>query len=327
MTIVQTNKYIPQSISLNLCSLCNMKCNWCYNQARQSSMLYYELFATFYQKIIKNHIKNITLIGGEPTLHPRFLDILDMLKNKNLYLITNGLIFSDKEFLKNVLQLGIEGISISLKGYDESSFYRTTQINGFNQSMSSIRNLLDTKIDVKFTYTYATPLDINQIRIFVNFLKDLGINQIVINDVRPYFQETDKIKKSSIVDNTDTFILSLCKSGIITYFRPSNPFCQYNDNFIKKLMDQGTILSFCGVKLRQGMFFSDKLELIPCNELPSIVLGTYNKDFSNFLELVNLWNTPRIQTFYENLSGYPQLKCKQCDWWKQCGGSCILHWV
>lgn len=327
MTIVQTNRYLPQSICLNLCSTCNLRCDWCYNQAKQSSILSYNLFVAFYQKIIKNHIKNITLIGGEPTVHPKFFDILDMLKNKNLYLVTNGLIFSDKEFLKNIIQLGVKGISVSLKGYDESSFYRTTQLNSFNQLVTAIKNLVDTEIDVKFTYTYASPLKITQIRVFIDFLKELGIRQIVINDVRPYLVETDMVKKFSIVEDIDTFILNLHESGIVTYFRPSNPFCKYKDNFIKNLIDQGNILSSCAVKLKQGMFFSDRLELIPCNELASIVFGTYNKDFKTFSELVEFWNTPWIRKFYDNLSGYPQLECKQCDLWRQCGGSCILHWI
>ena len=326
MTIVQTNRYVPQSICLNLCSTCNLRCAWCYNQAKQSSTLSYNSFSDFYQNIVKNYIKNVTLIGGEPTLHPKFFDILDMLKNKNLYLVTNGLIFSDKEFLKDILQLGVKGISVSLKGYDEGSFYRTTQLNSFNQLVTAIKNLVDTEIDVKFTYTYATPLKRTQIQAFIEFLKELKIRQIVINDVRPYFVETD-IVKNPIVDNIDAFILGLNESGIITFFRPSNPFCKYKDSFIKNLINQGKILSSCAVKLRQGFFFSDRLELIPCNELVSIVFGTYNKDFKTFSELVEFWNTPRIQKFFDNLSGYPKLECKQCDLWRQCGGNCILHWI
>lgn len=327
MTIAQTNKYIPQSMCLNLGSACNLRCDWCYNQTKQSSIINYKFFLIFYQTIIKDYIKNITLIGGEPTLHPKFFNILDVLKDKNLYLVTNGLRFSNKKFLENVIQLGVKGISVSLKGYDESSFYRTTQTNDFDQLVAAIRNLVSAEINIKYTYTYSTPLNKTQIRVFIDFLKEQGIRQIIINDVRPYFVETDKVKKNPIVKDIDTFIMNLNESGIVTYFRPSNPFCKYKDIFIKKLMDQDRILSSCAVKLKQGVFFSDRLELIPCNELSSIVFGTYNKEFETFSELVDLFNSSRIQNFYDNLSGYPQLECKQCHLWRQCGGSCILHWI
>ena len=89
-------------VTLNLNTTCNLHCKWCYNQEKQHRLLKFELFVKFYEDIIKNNITSIALIGGEPTIHPQFVEILRKLKEQEVHLFTNAIRFSEKDFCKDV---------------------------------------------------------------------------------------------------------------------------------------------------------------------------------------------------------------------------------
>lgn len=74
------------SLNLNITSLCNLKCYWCHNQSQHGTGLEVNKFNRFFENIIKDHISCVTLIGGEPTVHPEFFDFLEILKI-NIYIL------------------------------------------------------------------------------------------------------------------------------------------------------------------------------------------------------------------------------------------------
>ena len=72
-------------VTLNLNTTCNLHCKWCYNQEKQHKLLKFELFVKFYDDIIKNNVTTMTLIGGEPTIHPQFMEILRKLEKQDYW--------------------------------------------------------------------------------------------------------------------------------------------------------------------------------------------------------------------------------------------------
>lgn len=319
----------PTGICLNLCTACNLNCTWCYNQAMPVQFLNIDDFNAFFQNIVRDHIEYITLIGGEPTVHPDFLQILKCLEKKKVYLVSNGIKLSDINFLNSILGFNVQDIAISLKGYDDNSFYQTTCSYDFPKLCEAIHNLQEVDCRVTYSYTYSGCFTLDQMRIFTRFLLQYNIREIVLNDVRLYFDRNGKIIHSKKIDNANLeyMINNLENHGIKVLFKPSNPLCDYNEYFIQKMVEKSCLISRCAIKLKQGVFFSSLLECIPCNEFSSIVLGTFKEEFATYDEFIKLWNSVEVCKFYDELSGCPSSKCSTCNLWTICGGNCILHWM
>lgn len=80
---------------ISITSACNMKCIYCHNEGNHYNIT---LEKDAIEHLIKNSyglgLENVRLTGGEPTIHPEFLDICKMLKEKyhlNVSINTNGI--------------------------------------------------------------------------------------------------------------------------------------------------------------------------------------------------------------------------------------------
>lgn len=88
---------------LELTSLCNAFCPYCYNRSgaggrhMDSTLLFNVL-----QQIVDFGVDSITISGGEPTLHPDFIGVIDFCKTNGLQtnVITNGWFGDRPEYIK-----------------------------------------------------------------------------------------------------------------------------------------------------------------------------------------------------------------------------------
>ncbi|MBL7130740.1 MAG: radical SAM protein [Candidatus Omnitrophica bacterium] len=100
---------------------------------------------------LQGKIKDITVTGGEPTIHPDFLRILAFLRRRlpqvSLILLSNGRRFFYPSFTKKCLEFdNILNIAISLHGYNAQTHDRITQVEGsFEQTIKGIKNILKYK--------------------------------------------------------------------------------------------------------------------------------------------------------------------------------------
>jgi len=97
-----------------------------------------------------NSNKPIILTGGEPTLHPRFLDIFWFARKNfpkhELRLLTNGRRFCYRDFAEEVMSADNLNIAVSLCGPNERIHDGITQTkNSFNQAIKGLENILDLK--------------------------------------------------------------------------------------------------------------------------------------------------------------------------------------
>ena len=115
---------------------------------------------------VKEKIKSddsIYLTGGEPTLHPQFLNILEYLtqnfSKQRITLLTNGRRFLYKDFTKKVLETNDDfNIDVSLHGPTDYVYDRITRIpDSFKQAIKGLENLLFYKnkqtIGIRFVIT------------------------------------------------------------------------------------------------------------------------------------------------------------------------------
>lgn len=88
-------------------------------------------------------VKRIILIGGEPTLYPKFIDLIKYISQKEIRvsLATNGRKLSDFYFARDVVNAGIGSINISLKGTSEEEYKKYTKSTGLNEAIIGYNNL------------------------------------------------------------------------------------------------------------------------------------------------------------------------------------------
>jgi 7,8-dihydro-6-hydroxymethylpterin dimethyltransferase len=87
---------------------CNLECPICIVQNRKNYMMSVEEFAATIDGLIdkEGQLDTVNLSGGEPTIHPRFLELLDLAKRPEISRVsisTNGLrIASDEAFCREL---------------------------------------------------------------------------------------------------------------------------------------------------------------------------------------------------------------------------------
>lgn len=315
-------------MTLNLNTTCNLHCKWCYNQEKQHKLLKFELFVKFYDDIIKNNVTSMTLIGGEPTIHPQFVEILRKLEKQEVHLFTNAIRFSEKKFCEDVCkQKKLKDITISIKGFNEKSFKEFSDEISFVEFCSAIENLKEKGTFIRVNYNCTENLSQSMVSDFAYFLRYYGLHEIILHDIRPYITESGEVIKENSVEPLQLIAQELEKAGIVPYIRLNQPFCRYNPTFLKQFLDSRRVMATCAVKKQQGIFVDPDLNIILCNELRHIIMGGYQRDFWDYKSMLDVYNKQDTVRLYNKLEGCPMKKCVKCDMWEKCGGSCILHWL
>ena len=84
------------SATIEILNFCNFKCIHCYNQNLKSCFLIKETFFNLIDSMVKLGCKNITLTGGEPTLHPNFEEFYRYCNHKNLKIVKATSVVDEK---------------------------------------------------------------------------------------------------------------------------------------------------------------------------------------------------------------------------------------
>lgn len=113
------SSYETSHVSLETNLTCNLKCRACYNQNKD----YVKSFEQIKKEIkIATEIRNletITIVGGEPTLHPKLPEIIRYIEDQKIYaqLLSNGIVFledDDDKLLKECIAAGVRRIVIHI---------------------------------------------------------------------------------------------------------------------------------------------------------------------------------------------------------------------
>ena len=94
-----TLKGYPTIASIEVTSLCNAHCNYCYIKDASIKDLTTKQLFTAIDKFSKNGIFHLHITGGEPFLRPDILDILSYAKESNFFycsIFSNGILLNEK---------------------------------------------------------------------------------------------------------------------------------------------------------------------------------------------------------------------------------------
>jgi hypothetical protein len=96
---------------------CNVRCSRCYNLEHESIKSISEIRREIEQVAGLRNLQTITILGGEPTLHPNLAEVVSHIKKKGLLcqILTNGLIFLGEggdQYLELLIKSGVDRITL-----------------------------------------------------------------------------------------------------------------------------------------------------------------------------------------------------------------------
>jgi 7,8-dihydro-6-hydroxymethylpterin dimethyltransferase len=158
--------------NVDLTNRCNLTCPVCFANANASGYLY-EPSLEHVRKMLQA-LRNerpvacrvVQFSGGEPTLHPRFLEILRMATEmgfSHLQAATNGIKFLDLEFAMEAKEAGLHTLYLQFDGVCDDIYKRTRGESLYEQKLKVIENCRKAGLKICFVPTIVKGLNDHQI--------------------------------------------------------------------------------------------------------------------------------------------------------------------
>lgn len=140
----KSNK-IPLYLDIELTNYCNIHCNMCPVgtgvMKRNRGFMSDEVFGKILDNIKRYHIQGVRLIRwGEPTLHTRFLDWMEALKDEGVlvHFNTNGLLL-DEEMIRRIIDIKVDSVKFSFQGIDDLTYREMRSGGSYSKLLSIIK--------------------------------------------------------------------------------------------------------------------------------------------------------------------------------------------
>ncbi|MBO5600965.1 MAG: radical SAM protein, partial [Candidatus Methanomethylophilus sp.] len=143
---------------------CDQRCKHCYIYALGSHAKFREMSFSDMEKVLQNirtfcrkagREPYLYITGGDPILHPRFWDLLELLNKDNMRIAILGNPFHlTPEVCRRMRELGVVKYQLSLDGLKDTHD-RIRQPGSYDATMSAIPMLRDAGIDVAIMSTVS----------------------------------------------------------------------------------------------------------------------------------------------------------------------------
>ena len=141
MQKVESSGFMAMWLTVN--RECNFRCKWCYAEGTKLSPndnMSLETAKDLIDLASDLGIKEIILIGGEPTYWKHLFDTIQYIHEKELIstLVTNGYLMSKNDFLAKIKLSNLRNISISLKAANREQHEELTGVDAFSSVLRGI---------------------------------------------------------------------------------------------------------------------------------------------------------------------------------------------
>lgn len=320
-------------IWVDITSKCNNRCGYCYDMGNANRDVSIQELQKIFNLIKDLSVPNVILIGGEPTLHKDFIEILRIANSvSNPSIITNGTRFADKKFCQAVCEVGVGGVMFSLTSPIESHHDAITCRQGsYQELLCGIRNILEylpaSKVRTSTTITENNLTELNQV---IDLDISLGIHRSIFNVCVPSICDpsgsacVDFRKLAKAIENLYSYSK---EKGQSIKIATNLPFCIFSVDVRTELRNQAIVFTEpCQLYRGSGYEFLSDGSIVPCTHLHDCVLGNPIEAQMSGKEFMSFINSDRFIEFRRNIWRYPSEKCRECLEWEHCVGGCPLLW-
>jgi uncharacterized radical SAM superfamily Fe-S cluster-containing enzyme len=158
--------------NVDLTNRCNLTCPVCFANANVAGYVYEPDFETVRRMLqalrderpVAGRI--VQFSGGEPTIYPRFLDVLRMAREmgfSHTQVATNGIKFTDLEFAEQCKEAGLHTLYLQFDGVCDDIYRRTRGARLWDQKLQCIENVKRAGLKIVFVPTIVKGLNDHQI--------------------------------------------------------------------------------------------------------------------------------------------------------------------
>jgi MoaA/NifB/PqqE/SkfB family radical SAM enzyme len=283
-------KYKILEVYLNFS--CNQRCFMCFNTDEFRSKnkdLNLSDIAAHILKSAKKGFNWLSIVGGEPTIHPEILNLVSFAKKcgyRKIITFSNGQRYSDMDFLKKMKIAGLSGSVISMHGHNAALHESVTNVKGsFNMAVLAIKNLAKFKMDIsviivvnKKNYRYKIEM--------LDFFNKLGVYNFMLFFLKYQGRVIENLKENK------KFLIKITEA----------------------FKDTPKVIDFCR---RKKIIIPSIVHVPPCI-LPgyeSILDNYITKDASMILQDKEVFDIGKAHQSY----GFKKL-CRECVYFEGCSG-------
>ncbi len=305
----------PYRMDLAVTYRCNNDCAHCYN-ARERN--FPELTTTQWFQILDRlwelGVPHIVFTGGEATLREDLPELVAYAESKGQItgLNTTARRLSDENYVKKLVQAGLDHVQITVESCDEQIHDRMMQARGaFRQTIRGLKNALASPL---YVMTNTTMLRTNYEKIpdTLDFLADLGVPTIGLNAL--IYSGQGLTVGTGLLENElqpllETAVQKTSARGQRLIWYTPTQYCQLDPT-----------RNNLGVKGCTAALYSMCIEsngnVLPCQ--------SYYHPLGNILAdgWDSIWNH-ELSIRLRERKGLPQ-KCDGCSLVPECGGGCPL---
>lgn len=341
MTGQDINISFAKACWLTINRACNLRCEWCYakeTEFQSDDNMSLEMIEDLVNMCYNNNVLYYILIGGEPTIHPAFFEIINLLAKKGCKttIVTNGLKLANKSFCEklSVYKDNLR-ISISLKGSSDDYYQAHCGAAVFTQVCQAITNCKDNNLAFSLSYVISAD-NVASIDVFAKEIKASGITDFIgfsfCNEViqrsggfdEVYKEQNSPIQVNAILNEKYEALNSILDGNFSIH--QSLPLCLCDKNILSKMKSRNHISTSCHVHNREGIIFDTNGEILLCNHFVGYGIGKYGVDYYDADSLLKFWNSPNMIRFHQMLTSMPSKECVNCNLSENCGGGCCIQW-
>lgn len=142
---------VPRYIDVELTNMCNFQCRFCptgtKSMQRTKGFMPDKVVEALVDNVSKYKIPGVRFIRwGEPTLHPKYIEILRRVKETGamIHLNTNGFTM-DAEQINALIDIPLDSIKFSFQGADENSYGEMRKGGNYLKLLATVKLMHDAR--------------------------------------------------------------------------------------------------------------------------------------------------------------------------------------
>ncbi|MCU0861646.1 MAG: radical SAM protein [Methanomassiliicoccales archaeon] len=303
----------PYRMDLALTYRCQNRCLHCYNEPKRKEELTPDQWKAVIGKLWNLGIPHIVFTGGEPTLYPGLDELISVSERYGQItgLVTNGRRLRDRQYLRGLVQKGLDHIQITVLSYKETVHDGLVDDKGaWKQTVEGLKAALAEDVYVS-TNTTIMRSNCDHVEDTLRFLAGLGVRNVAFNGIIRSGKGKDA--EGLECSELEPVLLRLKQLtgelGLrLTWFTPT-PYCELNPVNLGLGIKQCTACAL-------NMAIEPDGEVLPCQ--------SYYRSLGNIIhdDWKDIWGNQLCKDIRERR--YLDGKCSDCELKDLCGGGCPL---
>ncbi len=289
-----------------------------------------------YLKLMRSlKIKSVGLLGGEPTQHPKLLEIVKLIKKYKfkVTLYTNGRKLNDEDFARKLKKVGLDFVNFSIQSGSRNAKEHDSTVNvkgAWLETKKGIENCHKHKLKINIQ-TVLTHSDLETYKELIDEFRYANLF-IYYRQIPPIITNCNFFNQK-VISNKETKeiykkIYSYAKiRKIRSYLFSRMPLCWWDkDDLLEKEIHESVV---CHCHILTGSILTIDIDgrVLACPQyinLHTMNLVKDNKILSK-KEFLGEFNNKAPEKFRKKLKYAPDKRCLDCEYFgKRCTGGCPL---